>query len=73
MHGADKAGAGNLGSVELGERIGACRVCGADLNEVWTEHPHHPGILARAISHPVPFCTYFGETDPETVEAEAIR
>jgi hypothetical protein len=30
-------------------------------------------LLARMITHPIPFCTYYGETDPTTIERGVHR
>lgn len=72
LHGLDAAGAGDVGGVEGGEVLGPCPSCGAELRDVHVKHPH-TGRVARAISHPVPFCTYYGETHPDVIERDIER
>jgi hypothetical protein len=67
IHGLDKAGAGDAGAIEGGDVLGPCPSCGADLHVCQAENPR-TGRVERAIMHPVPFCTYYGETDSEAIE-----
>ena len=72
MHSLDAAGAGDLGAVESGDVLGPCPSCGTELREAHIKHPH-TGRVERAIEHPEPFCTYFGETHPDTIERAIQR
>jgi hypothetical protein len=72
VHGLEAAGAGDVGDVDGGEVLGPCPSCAADLLVVLVEHPR-TGRVERAIIHPVPFCTYFGATDPVLIEREIER
>jgi len=68
-HGVDAAGAGDLGGVEIGDVLGPCPSCTAELHVGHIQNPH-TGRIGRVIMHPMPFCTYYGETDPETIERD---
>lgn len=72
LHGLDAAGAGNLGAVSAGELLGLCPSCGSELHIVYAEDPR-TRRRCRAMTHPVPFCTYFGETDPSVIERDIQR
>jgi hypothetical protein len=72
LHGLDAAGAGDVGEVDNGEVLGPCPSCGAELRDVHVKHPR-TGRVERAIMHPVPFCTYYGETHPDTIERAIKR
>ena len=72
VHGLDAAGAGDAGAVDVGDVLGPCPSCGADLYVGHVEHPH-TGRVERALMHPAPFCTYYGETDPDTIERAVER
>lgn len=67
MHDLDAAGAGDVGAVAEGDVLGPCPSCGAELRKTHVKHPH-TGRLERALMHPVPFCAYYGETDPAAIE-----
>jgi hypothetical protein len=67
VHGLNAAGAGDVGGVDEGEVLGPCPSCGADLRVAYVKNPRS-GRIERALMHPVPFCTYYGETDPTTIE-----
>jgi hypothetical protein len=67
LHGLDAAGSGDLGTVGAGELLGMCPSCSAKLRVVYAEDPH-TGRVCCAITPPVPFCTYFGETAPSAQE-----
>ena len=67
VHGLDAAGAGDAGDVDVGDVLGPCPSCGADLYVGSVENPR-TGRVDRALMHPVPFCTYYGETDPDAIE-----
>jgi hypothetical protein len=69
LHGLDAAGAGDLGVVSAGEVLGPCPSCGSELHVVYAEDPY-TRQRCRAMTHPVPFCTYFGETDPFVIERD---
>ncbi len=71
-HSLTDAGAGDLGLVPSGEVIGACPSCQAELRICLTLNPIS-GNFDRAMQHPVPFCTYFGETDPAEIERAIVR
>ena len=70
-HGLGAAGAGDLGGVEEGDLLGPCPSCAAELRVSHAKNPH-TGRVGRVIMHPMPFCTYYGETDPATIE-NAVR
>jgi hypothetical protein len=72
VHGSSAAGAGDIGSVDDGDLLGPCPSCAADLRVGYASHPR-TGRLARMITHPIPFCTYYGETDPTTIERDVHR
>jgi hypothetical protein len=72
LHSLDKAGAGDVGAVDVGEALGPCPSCGADLFDGSAENPR-TGRVERFLTHPAPFCTYYGETDPATIERDIER
>lgn len=72
VHGLEAAGAGDVGDVDGGEALGPCPSCAADLLVVHVAHPR-TGRVERAIIHPLPFCTYFGATDPGLIEHEIVH
>ena len=67
VHGLDKAGAGDAGAVDSGDVLGPCPSCTADLSVGQVLNPR-TGHVERALMHPVPFCTYYGETSPAAIE-----
>ena len=67
VHGLDAAGAGDAGPVDDGDLLGPCPSCGADLYVGRVQNPR-TGRVERALMHPVPFCTYYGETSPAAIE-----
>ena len=71
-HGLSAAGAGDLGAVDDGDLLGPCPSCAAELRVSHAQNPH-TGRVERVIIHPVPFCTYYGETDPATIERDVRR
>ena len=72
IHGLDKAGAGDAGAVDSEHVLGPCPSCGADLFIGYAEDPRTKRVL-RGLMHPVPFCTYYGETDPRDIERDIER
>jgi hypothetical protein len=72
VHDLAAAGAGDLGTVPAGDVLGACPSCDAELRVCTVRHPH-TGRVERALQHPVPFCAYFGKTDPTEIEQEIER
>ena len=72
VHDLAAAGAGDLGSVAIGNVLGSCPSCGAELRTGVVMHPHS-GRSKRALQHPVPFCSYFGETNAGEIEQEIVR
>jgi hypothetical protein len=68
-HGLEAAGGGDAGDVAAGDRLGSCPSCGAELRTTLARDPT-TGRVERAILHPIPFCSYFGETDPTTIECD---
>ena len=72
VHGLDKAGAGDAGAIDSEDVIGPCPSCGADLSAGRAQNPH-TGRVERVLMHPVPFCTYYGETDPDAIERDIKR
>ena len=71
-HGLTAAGAGDLGAVPTGDLLGACPSCNAELRICHMLNPIS-GKIERAMQHPVPFCTYFGETDSAEIERAIAR
>ena len=71
VHGIEKAGGGDVGTVEVGDVLGSCPGCGAELHVAEAQNPA-TGRMVRGLLHPLPFCTYYGETDPREI-ADAIR
>lgn len=72
VHGLDAAGAGDAGAVNDGDVLGPCPSCGDELYVVHTKNPR-TGRVERALMHAVPFCTYYGETDPDAIERDIER
>jgi hypothetical protein len=64
---APAAGGGDAETIDGGEVIGPCPSCGADLSVALAKNPR-TGRVERALMHPVPFCTYYGETHPDAIE-----
>lgn len=71
-HGLEDAGGGNLGGVMPDEVVGPCPSCGAELLACHVKNPV-TGHVERALMHPVPFCTYYGETDPAMIARDIER
>lgn len=71
-HGLEAAGGGNVGGVMADEVVGPCPSCGAELLACRLKNPI-TGCIERALMHPVPFCTYYGETDTDTIERDVQR
>jgi len=73
VHGLDAAGAGDLGKIDsAADPLGPCPSCAADLTVGHALNPH-TGRVERVIMHPLPFCTYYGQTDPEIIERDIRR
>ena len=72
LHGFDKAGAGDAGAIDGGDVLGPCPSCAAELRAGLVKNPRS-GRVERALMHPVPFCTYYGETDPAEIERAIER
>jgi hypothetical protein len=53
----------------FGEALGACPSCGVELRVGDLLDPLS-GRVAKSLLHPVPFCTYFGETDSSEIVTE---
>lgn len=69
IHGSEKAGAGDLGQIDevlTGEVVGACPSCHAALS-IGSGVDPKTGKPASSLLHPMPFCSYFGETEPEAI------
>jgi hypothetical protein len=71
-HDLSAAGGGDVGLVDDGDLLGPCPSCGADLHVGYAQNPITRRV-GRMIMHTVPFCTYYGETDPATIEADVRR
>ena len=69
VHGSEAAGAGDLDDVAAGDLLGPCPSCAAGLRVGYAKHPR-TGRIARALMHPVPFCTYYGAADPTVIERD---
>lgn len=67
IHGLEHS-AGDVGLVDDGEVLGNCPGCGAELRVAHLKNPI-TGLLGRALTHSVPFCTYYLESDPDMIEA----
>jgi hypothetical protein len=72
IHGPDAAIAGDVGPVHADEQLGPCPSCAAEICAAMVRNPH-TGKVGRAMLHPMPFCTYFGVTDPAEIETEIER
>jgi hypothetical protein len=66
-HGPAAAGAGDLGAIDDGDLLGPCPSCATALSVGHAKNPH-TNRVERVIIHPMPFCSYYGETDPATIE-----
>lgn len=60
---------GTSDEAPIGEVLGACPACRQELRVGALLDPLS-GLVERALLHPVPFCTYFGETDSSEILAE---
>jgi hypothetical protein len=69
IHGIEAAGAGDAGDVVADEVVGPCPSCGAELLACHVTNPITKRV-ERALMHPVPFCSYYGETDPSQIERD---
>ena len=65
-HGSAAAGAGQLDDFVEGAVVGPCPSCGTELRVGAALNPAS-GRVERILTHPIPFCTYFGETSPEGI------
>lgn len=65
-HDGSKCGAGHLGAVDHGDEIGPCPSCGAPIHVSTVQHPH-TGRPTEILLHEIPFCSYFGATDPDAI------
>jgi hypothetical protein len=72
IHGLSAAGAGDAGPVFADTVLGPCPSCAADLIVGHARDPR-TGREGRVILHPLPFCTYYGETDPAAIEHDVRR
>lgn len=72
IHDLRAAGAGDVGNVTSEEVLGPCPSCDAELTVAHVKNPN-TGRVERGILHPVPFCTYYGETDPAIIERDVAR
>jgi hypothetical protein len=72
LHDESAAGGGFLGIYDEGARLGECPSCKADLHVGLIEHPV-TGLSARVIIHPMPFCTYYAETDPDEIARAIVK
>lgn len=52
--------------------LGPCPSCGASLSVGVLTNPN-TGRPARAVSHPMPFCHYFGATSTEQIESDIVK
>ncbi len=65
-HGSDACGAGDLGAVKAGKDLGPCPSCGS-LLKLGTGVDPTDGKVRDMLLHPMPFCDYFGASDPDVV------
>lgn len=68
-HDLSAASGGDVGAVDDGDFLGPCPSCATELHVGRALNPG-TGRVERVIMHAVPFCTYFGETDPVTIERD---
>ena len=71
-HDLNAAGGGDVDVVDDGALLGPCPSCAAGLRVGRALNPS-TGRVERVIMHAVPFCTYFGETDPAAIERDVQR
>lgn len=73
-YGGEACGAGTIEDVDMSENVdlGPCPGCAAMLTVGEIPHPltQRP---ARAVLHPLPFCNYYGATDPDQIEADVRK
>lgn len=72
MYGFEAAGAGEAELVSDDGVLGACPSCGAELHVGDALNPLSSRV-ERSLQHPIPFCSYFGETEPAEIEREIGR
>jgi len=65
---ASAASGGNIESLHSDAVLGPCPSCQATLRFGIAKDPQTEKLV-RVLMHPIPFCGYFGETDP----AEIVR
>jgi hypothetical protein len=70
-YGLEACGAGNAGQIADGDSIGPCPGCDAELRVCLVRNPITE-CVEHAMAHPVPFCMYFGETDPAGIERDVV-
>lgn len=69
----EHAGAGDLGNqVVEQEQLGPCPSCGAMLSTANMVNPD-TGRLAFVLTHPMPFCHYYGATPPEKIVRDMLK
>lgn len=69
LHGLEAAGAGRAGPVMGVELLGPCPSCGGEIHTGTAKNPS-TGRVERVLTHTIPFCTYYGDTDPVTIESD---
>lgn len=70
----DHCGRGELpgGVVASEDALGPCPGCDADLTVSTAINPD-TGKRARVLLHPMPFCHYYGATDPTKIEIDVLK
>lgn len=72
MNGPEMAGAGHLGNLNKdGEELGQCPGCGALIGKATATHPETKKVI-DVMTHPLPFCHYFGITEPTDIVKEML-
>jgi hypothetical protein len=66
VHGPAAAGAGQLDDFVEGAVVGPCPSCGTELRVGAALNPATSHV-ERILLHPIPFCTYYGESSPDDI------
>lgn len=71
-YGSEAAGGGVVETDSNPEDLGPCPGCGAMLGTVACIKPNGDR-RELALAHPMPFCHYFGATDPGDITRDMLR
>ena len=72
IHGDSAIGGGHIGYIDDKDFLGECPSCGAALTTALIAHPV-TGREARVLVHPLPFCTYYADTDPSDIARDIAK